>query len=46
MKIAAVFLGIVGMAIAIKWDKEAVKAFITGGIFGAWMFYIYLKKRK
>lgn len=27
----------------ITWDKEAIKALITGGVFGAWMI-ILLKK--
>lgn len=27
----------------IAWDKEAIKALITGGVFGSWMI-ILLKK--
>ncbi|GEM_PF-6233270 len=45
MKALIVLCGIIGMLITIKWDKEAGKAFITGGISGAWVLYIILKKR-
>lgn len=37
-----IILGFIGMAINIQWDKDSVKAFITGGVL-TWMAMKFFK---
>lgn len=43
MKYMAMFIGIITAMLLIQWDKEAGKAFITGGVFGIWIMMLKIR---